>query len=205
MPVNFFNPSCENANGMCLQLNHSCLIDFNWAAFGVSDANSNARVPAQLVPQGVPNDFEIQNNGRTIQFKAVDYCIDIFRTGNYDLDDDNRDPAQFSSDNVRIPGVPNELIKRCEGFFVYENNILFFEIKTGLSGSWLKDAREKFEETILSFRQYHSHLNLNVLPPIIANKNYPPIRVHQNEGVQQRILRDKIQLQFILQPFLNIP
>ncbi len=202
MPVDFFTHSCANMHERCLQQIHPCMSNFNLVQFGISDANSSYRIPAQLVTNEQPNDFEItNNNGKNVQYKAIDYCIEIFRTGNYELDNDNREPILFSSDSV--PDARKHLIKRCEGFLIFDNNILFFEIKTGTYGSWLKDAREKFEETILSFREHHSNLNLIYLPPIISNKKFK-YKIHQNEAIQKKILKDKIQLEFVLQPYFNI-
>jgi hypothetical protein len=177
------------------------------AQFGVSDANANARQPAVIVFQGNPNDFNVFNaNNRPVVYKAIDYCVIIYRTSNYDLNNDNRDPAAFSSDSV--PDLRNQLIKRCEGFLLFDTNILFFEIKTGETGRWLADAREKFEETILSFKEHHQNLNLNILPPIISNKTYiqnSGYRIHQNYNFQKQILMDKIGLDFELTDNFIIP
>jgi len=58
-----------------------------------------------------------------------------------------------------------------------------------------KDAREKFEETILSFREHHPTLADQIVKPILCNPSF--IGTHQNEIVQMKILKDKIKMQFI--------
>ncbi|MGL5276541.1 hypothetical protein [Myroides sp.] len=125
---------------------------------------------------------------KDVQYKAIDNCIDIFRTGRYNLDDVNRNPNDFSSDSVG-----NELIKRCEGFLFKENEfVVFIEIKVRTYGKWLKDAREKFEETILSFKEHYPNKVDLIINPIVSNKAH--YSVHQNLMVQNRILKDKTEL-----------
>jgi hypothetical protein len=206
MPVDFLTSPCNKLNAICLQRPDHCLANVNSDHFGISDANAKERLPAGLVNQDTPNDFDIFNtNHKSVTYKAIDYCVDIFRTGNYDLKNDNRDHAFFSSDS--IPGTGKQLIRRCEGLLIFDNNILFFEIKTGLNGSWLKDAREQFEETILSFREHNRNLNLHYVTPVISNKTWVKsygYKLHQNENVQKQILMDKIGLDFKLTDYFSI-
>ena len=88
-------------------------------------------------------------------------------------------------------------IKRCEGFLQFNDSIVFIEIKNRHSsrGGWLKDAREKFEETILSFREHHPNFANQIVKPILCNPSFSG--PHQNETVQKKILKDKIGLEFI--------
>jgi len=206
MPIDFFAAPCNQPNCISRQQPTRCSTSVNMGQFGVSDANANARQPACLVGQGVPNDFDIFNpNNKLVRYKAIDYCVTIFRTSNYYLKDNNRNPAIFSSDSLF--GIGNQQIRRCEGFILFDENILFFEIKTGLNGSWLKDAREQFEETILSFREHHHNLNLNYLTPVISNKTFIEsygYKLHQNENVQKQILMDKLGLDFVLTDHFTI-
>jgi len=131
----------------------------------------------------------------------VDWCVPIYRTGSYDLDDDNRTAIQFSSDSIFAHD--NRLIKRCEGFLQFDNSILFIEIKNRSGGrGWVKDAREKFEETILSFQEHHPALANKIVKPILCNPSFPG--PHQNETVQKKILKDKIQLEFVRQDSITI-
>ncbi len=143
----------------------------------------------------------VNNSDTRVTFKAVDWCVPIYRTGSYSLDDDNRMDSQFSSDSDITSG--GELIKRCEGFLQYDNSIVFLEIKNRPGGrAWLKDAREKFEETILSFREHHPNLSTQIKKPILCNPSF--FRYHQNEMEQKRILKDKVGVEFIRRNSITI-
>lgn len=194
MPIDFFATPCNNQLGNCNTEHIRCLQIITNSAFVISDANSSARIPARVLPCDDSQwDFKVENQKRKeISFKAVDYCIEIFRTGTYDLNDAKRDKANFSVSNNRLDGEP---AKRCEGFLLYDNEILFIEIKTGKFGSWLTSAREQLEETILSFEYAHPNHNLKILKPVVANKN---IKVHQNLAYQSKILKMKVGLDFEL-------
>ena len=196
MPIDFFATPCINPKGNCQSESVHCLQAIN-TDFGVNDANSNHRLPAKVVLDNSLNwDLIIENQtNKDVFFKAVDYCVVIFRAGNYDLEDDNRDSANFDVTDIISNNIRPESIKRCEGFITYDNNILFFEIKTGSYGSWLKDAREKFEETMLSFEQTHPNHNLTRIKPIVSNKR---LITHQNLAFQKRILKDKVGIEFDL-------
>jgi hypothetical protein len=201
MPVDFFHTPCVNIIGNCQHGAVQCLQGISSPTFGISDANGSLGGPA-IVDMLNPHlwDFEVINNsGVLITFKAIDWCVNIYRTGVYDLNDDHRIPALFSSNDVGV-----QIIKRCEGFFQFNAQILFLEIKTNQTGrgGWIKDAREKFEETILSFREHHPTLANQILEPILSNPSFHGL--HQNEMIQQRILKDKVGLKFKRQRSLTI-
>ncbi|WP_220485332.1 hypothetical protein [Myroides sp. WP-1] len=187
MPVDFFAHPCTTPNGNCSTTAVPCCSTFSKSLFGISDASASNRVPAVvLFDQEDLWDFTIENlTNNAIQYKAIDFCIPIYRTGAYNVNDDNSNPLDFSSDHQGT-----ELIKRCEGFlFDGAHWILFFEIKTKLNQGWLTDARRKFEETILSFKEHHPDLKHQIINPIISNKAV--YKVPQNEMIQSRILKDK--------------
>jgi hypothetical protein len=200
MPIDFFSTPCNNLQGSCQTELIRCLQIIPNDAFGISDSNANARIPAKVVLNDDSSwDLTVENiSGKEISFKAIDYCVEIYRTGNYNLNDDNRDKTNFSVSNNPNDGQPT---KRCEGFLRYEESIVFFEIKTGKYGAWLTDAREKLEETILSFNYAHPNHNLNIEKPVITNKNYI---VHQNLAYQSKILKKKVGIDFVLQHTLSI-
>ena len=206
MPVDFFISPCNQLNAICQQQSNYCYKTTTEDQFGISDGNANNRLPAKCVKKGELSDFDIFNEtNKQITYKAIDYCLPIYRTGHYDLNNNLRIAATFSSDST--PDARNHLIKRCEGFLLFDNNILFFEIKTGETGRWLADAREKFEETILSFREHNPDLHINFLPPIISNKTYIKkygYKIHQNVNMQKQILMDKVGLSFTLTDRVNI-
>src|ERR1700723_1919750 len=117
MPIDFFSTPCNNPRGNCQSEPIHCLQLIPNNTFGISDVNGGNNLPATVNALN-PNpgtDFMVVNNSNTaITFKAVDWCVDIFRTGTYSLDDENRNTMDFSSDNVDSNG--QGLIKRCEGF-----------------------------------------------------------------------------------------
>jgi len=205
MPIDFFALSCNNTRGNCQTESIHCLQHIQHVTFGISDADGANSVPAKVNAENPDptTDLIVCNHSNIpVCFKAVDWCVDIYRTGTYKLGDENRDAALFSSDSVYIPG--NELIKRCEGFLQYGDSIVFIEIKNigKIRGNWIKDAREKFEETILSFKEHHPDKALLIVKPILSNPSFPG--PHPNEAIQKRILKDKIGIEFVRQDRLEI-
>jgi hypothetical protein len=171
MPIDFFTAPCAKVDGNCKKPGIVCKTTTNVELFGLSDSNSDRREPAFLDIGHVDIwDILVHNrNRKDITFKAVDFCVDIYRVG-------------------------NELIKRCEGFLYYDNKIQFVELKNRKKGRWLSDAREKFEETISRFMVAYPDQGFEILDPLVSNQLFP--RVHQNEMVQKRMLKDSIGLQF---------
>ena len=201
MPVDFYTIPCANPSGNCTTHPLPCLANILNPKFGITDENGGDSTPARVdVVNSAIWDLTVTNNSKCdVKFKAVDWCVPIYRTGTYDLDDDTRTAAQFSTDNVGT-----ELIKRCEGFLQYDNNILFIEIKRIKTkpSKWIKDAREKFEETILSFKEHHPHLKIHIMKPIIVNPKHRGLA--PTEMVQKKILKDKIGVEFIRQNSITI-
>ncbi len=194
MPIDFFVAPCSKIDGNCKKPGIICKNLLSDEEFGISDSNANNRKPAFVdLSNEELWDIIIENpNRKEITFKAIDFCIEIFRIGNYLLDDENRDPQNFLVEETdRLDNGP---IKRCECFLLFDKKILFIELKKRKRGNWLKDAREKFEETILSFKQSHPNTDYILLDPIVSNKLHTGL--HQNEMVQKRILKDKTGLDF---------
>ena len=201
MPVDFYAIPCNNPQGNCQTEPIKCLQTIQSNTFDISDIDGSNNLPAKInaINPDPETDFIVENNSnRVISFKAVDWCVPIFRTGTYNLDDDGRVATQFSSDNIGA-----ELIKRCEGFLQYDNSIVFIEIKNRPGGrGWLTGVREKFEETILSFKEHHPNNAHQIVKPILCNPSFRG--AHQNETIQKRILKDKIGLDFIRQESITI-
>jgi hypothetical protein len=200
MSVNFYAYPCNNPRGNCRTEPIKCLQTIQLNTFGISDVEGGDNLPAKITSNPNPEtDFIVNNySGTEVFFKAVDWCVEICRSSTYNLNDDEREPAQFSSDD----NPDGDLIKRCEGFLQFNNTIVFIEIKNRPRGSWLKDAREKFEETILSFREHHPDVTAKIEKPRLCNPSFQ--RVHQNEMMQKRILKDKIGIEFIRQDIIDI-
>ncbi len=205
MPVNFFAKPCNNPRANCIPEPIQCLQAIPNGVFGISDINGGNSVPATInaVNPNPDTDFIVENNSNTaVTFKAVDWCVEIYRTGTYRVDDPTRNIVNFSSDSVDSAGLG--LIKRCEGFLEFNNEIVFIEIKNRqfARGGWVRDAREKFEETILSFREHHPALAARIAKPILSNPSFPG--PHPNEMLQKKILKDQIGLEFIRQDTITI-
>lgn len=194
MPINFFSKPCTNPAGNCLAYSIECLDTIDEPKFGITDEDGGNSTPARVdtVDSAIWDLTVINNSGTEVYFKAVDWCVPIYRTGSYDLNDENRDINQFSSD---ITGL--QLIKRCEGFLHYNQKIVFIEIKKRPKrpSEWITDARAKFEETILSFKEHHPNLINQIQKPILVNTLHTGVAT--NEMVQKRILKDKIGVDFI--------
>ncbi len=106
MSVDFFVFPCNKEDGNCKKEGVKCKSVTNFVRFGISDRNSDKREPAFLDLKNEDIwDLVVENPDRkVVVFKAIDFCVEIFR-------------------------YRNELIKRCEGFFLYDNKILFLELK----------------------------------------------------------------------------
>jgi hypothetical protein len=202
MPIDFFVKPCTKLDCKSLLPNVDCSSRIDNNRFGISDAEANMQLPAKvLIANDHLWDFAVSNPNRLeVLFKAIDYCVDIYRTGTYDLANENRNPANFSSVNTYHAGA--QLIKRCEGLIQFNDKILFIEIKRRPRGNWLSDAREKFEETILSFKEHHPLLSGQIIEPIVSNMLFN--RAHQSEMVQKRMLKDKVGLDFKIQQSISI-
>lgn len=201
MPIDFFFVPCTNPCGNCQTEEVQCLQFIANNRFGISDANADNRLPAKVMLDNEPSwDFTIENNNGELLFKAIDFCVDIYRTGTYDVYNNQSDINDFSSDDM--DSMARGLIKRCEGLIKSENFILFFEVKNRPKGDWLIDSRRKFEETILSFKEHHPHLAHLIIEPIVSNKSF--LRVHQTEMIQKKILKDKVGLELKVQTVFSV-
>lgn len=172
MQIDFFSTPCEQNNGNCKKENIVCKAITNEILFGLIDDKGNDKKPAFI--DFINNeDWEatIKNpHKKEITFKAIDNCVLAYREN-------------------------GELIKRCEGFLVFDSKILFIELKQRKRRGWLTDARKKFEETILVFKENNHDNNFEILAPVIANRKSqgPP----QNKMTELKKLRDAIGVGFV--------
>lgn len=201
MPVDFFITPCTNPVCNCTAYPHHCLENIPQTSFGITDEDGGNSTPAKIdtTAPGIWDLTVTNNSGIDVKFKAIDWCVPIYRTGTYNLNDESRTSTQFSSNNIGA-----ELIKRCEGFLQFDSKIIFIEIKKRPKNAreWIKDAREKFEETILSFKEHHPHLISQIEKPILVNTLH--VGVASSEMVQKKILKDKIGFEFIRQNTITI-
>lgn len=201
MPIDFFAVPCANPSGNCLGYTLPCLAIIPKQQFGITDEDGGHSTPARvdILQPSIWDLTVVNSSGVDVTFKAVDWCVPICRTGTYDLDDETRTAAQFSSNNSG-----GDSIKRCEGLLQFDTKILFIEIKRRPKkpGVWIKDAREKFEETILSFKEHHPHLAHQIIKPVLVNRLHTGVAV--NEMIQKRILKDKVGVEFVRQNIIHI-
>lgn len=175
----FITAPCKKPNGNCQKEGVVCKETTNALRFGLCDDRPEDKLPARIDKTNEEKwQLTIENpTGKDVTFKAVDFCVDVYRTG-------------------------EELIKRCEGFLLYENNIRFIELKNSGHRGWLSDARQKFEETILAFRENHPEQNLSFLPPIVSNNlDY---RTPRNFMTENQKLVDTVDLELKIQTRLLI-
>ncbi len=103
MPVDFYATPCNKPQVNCETEPTQCLQRIPNNTFGISDIDGANSLPAKIntINPDPTTDFIVVNNSNTeVTFKAVDWCVPIFRTGTYKLNDAARDSAQFSSDNI---------------------------------------------------------------------------------------------------------
>ena len=103
MPVDFYAMPCNNLQGNCQTEPIQCLQAIPNNNFGISDVEGGSGLPAKIIAVNPDpeTDFIVVNNSNTeVSFKAVDWCVPIFRSGTYNLDDDARVTAQFSSNKT---------------------------------------------------------------------------------------------------------
>ena len=103
MPIDFFATPCSNSRGNCSTEPINCLQLIPNSLWGISDIDGGNNIPAKIniVNPNSTTDFIVNNNSNAqVTFKAVDWCVDIYRTGTYSVDDETRDIVNFSSDSV---------------------------------------------------------------------------------------------------------
>lgn len=168
----FITAPCNKPDGNCKKEGIVCKKTTNVKKFGLCDDSSDKKLPAYLdqTDEGKWLATVENPNGKDITFKAVDFCVDVLRNN-------------------------NEPIKRCEGFLLFENKIIFIELKDRTYRGWLPDAREKFIETIQAFKQSYPNNEFEILEPVVSNRQ---CKTHQNLMIEKQKLKDSIGLDLIL-------
>jgi hypothetical protein len=174
----FITAPCDKPDGNCKKEGIVCKETTNAIRFGLCDDGSDKKLPAYL---NITNEGKwlatVENpNGKDVTFKAVDFCVDVYRSR-------------------------KELIKRCEGFLLFENKILFIELKDRTYGRWLSDAREKFEETIKAFKRNHPNNEFEIIEPVVSNRQ---CRTHLNLMIEKQKLKDSIGIEFQLRSTITV-
>lgn len=179
MPIDFFKSPCDKVGGNCKKEGVVCKATTNAILFGLCDDRAKEKQPAHLDQTNEKKWWATIENpkSKNITFKAVDFCVDIYRSG-------------------------NEPIKRCEGFLFFDNKILFFELKHRHYRGWLPDARMKFEETISAFKQNYPDNEIEILEPVVSNKLQ--YKTPQNLMIEKQKLKDKIGIEFHLRNSITV-
>jgi hypothetical protein len=88
--------------------------------------------------------------GHEVTFKAVDNCIEILRL--------NGDPE-----------------KRCDGILLYDNKVVFVELKEKRDPStkWVKEGGEQLKQTIKDFKHAHGKEGRILKAAYLANRKQP--------------------------------
>jgi hypothetical protein len=194
MQIDFFANPCNKPDANCLIQEVDCKFKLKKLRFGITDADSGLKRPAKVDFRNIEIwDVIVDNpNAKEVVFKAIDFCVEAYRVGSYSLGNINRVKEEFSTEGTG--STSREGIKKCEGFLSFDNKVLFLELKRRNRGNWVKDAREKFEETILCFMEHHNIQDFNVLNSVVSNMTHRGL--HQNYMIQNRILKDKTGFEF---------
>lgn len=100
--------------------------------FGLCDDTPPPTIPAYIDETDKSKWIGIVNNynSKRVEFIAIDACIDI-----------------------KKPDGNTE--SRCDGLLVYDNNLIFVELKSREGGPWLKKGREQLTITVKNFKDNH--------------------------------------------------
>ena len=160
MQVDFFNDNCKTSS-------------FE-KEFGLCDDPNSNQEPAYIDNFNKEKWIGIVKNSEefTIDFFAIDNCIDLFRND-------------------------HKMLKRCDGLLKYLNNIIFVELKArkGKGGKWLNEARVQLKSTITKFMEVHDIEIFNNVSAHVCNKQKPYV----NQGHVIQIQRFKDETGLILQ------
>ncbi len=163
MPVDFFTSSCKSGTAK--------------TKFGLCDDPPPATNPAYIdeLTQEKWIAEVINKNEISIDFHAIDNCIDIKR--------------------------PNgEMESRCDCMLHYNNSLIFVELKDRVSSGWLAKGGDQVSITICKFKEFH---NINVFDKVeayVSNKQRPLAITGYNTVAQK--FKDKTGL--TLKPDRNI-
>lgn len=93
-------------------------------------------------------------------FKAVDNCVDILRSN-------------------------GEKEQSCDGVLVYEDNLIFVELKDRGTQGWLTTAREQITVVFENFIKHHNIKAYSTIKAYACNKQRPLAVTSYNEEVQR--------------------
>ncbi len=103
----------------------------------------------------------VKNYGnKVIEFIAIDACIDIRR-------------------------LDGKLDSRCDGLLVYDQNLIFVELKSREGGQWFKKGRLQLTNTIQSFKLNYDMTEYNEIYGNVCNNLRPQSHSGHASNIQQ--------------------
>lgn len=151
MPIDFLNAPCGKTNCNCRTPGISCKTSTSSDTFGLCDKTPPPTLPAYIDTLNTHDWIaEVKNNNsKTINFKAIDSCVDIFKR-------------------------PGEMESRCDGILIDSNNLTFVELKDRAGSGWVSKGRKQLTITIRNFLTHDSDAkNYNIVDAYICNKQKP--------------------------------
>ncbi|GEC78021.1 hypothetical protein [Flavobacterium aquatile] len=163
MPIDFLNTPCTKANGNCKIVGVTCKSSTTNTTFGLCDKTPPPSLPAYIDTANTADWIaEVKNvNSKTIFFKAIDACVDIFRPS-------------------------GEMESRCDGVLIDGNILTFVELKDRASGGWVSKGRKQLTITINNFiANDPNSANFNMVEAYVCNKQRPLAVTSINTESQQ--------------------
>lgn len=92
----------------------------------------------------------------------------------------------YALDNcVKLMRNASEQEKSCDGLLVYQNNIVFFELKEVRVGGWITGGVEQLEESIKSFSKNHDLFLYLKRRAFLANRKHPSFKYSKKELMEK--------------------
>jgi hypothetical protein len=116
--------------------------------FGLKDDMPN--VPARITEDTADLWVAVVHNPseHNAQFIGVDNCVEVIREN-------------------------GEEESRCDGILVADGNLVFVELKTGLSRGWFGEGLAQIEATMRVFFQNHHRSDFRVVRAQVCNSSHP--------------------------------
>jgi hypothetical protein len=139
-----------------------CQTITNEIEFGLCDDPPPSNAPAYIdITNSLGWIATVQNADATeVTFTAIDHCIDIRR------------------DN-------GEMDSRCDAMLIYEDKIIFLELKERNSGKWFKKAEDQLRATISTFGANNNLNSYSQKTAYVANKLKPNFQSGNAEKIEK--------------------
>lgn len=161
MPDFLISP-CTQPNGNCKIAGIVCKSITSNQCFGICDDPPPLKKPAYIQFNRDDEWIAKVNNleGKEVCFKAIDNCVPVLRSN-------------------------GDLECRCDGFLIYDDNIIFIELKDRNHKGWLVKGREQITITIDMFLQNHNRNDYKFSVAYVCNKQRPMATTGISNEVQK--------------------